>query len=76
MIKQSLCTFDLGGVRQKGIIQWDYVNGEDTYVLSHAEPVAGLNCVSGRTDLIVLLESWSVELKEGEIIYYDNHKSS
>ena len=68
-----LCTYENCG-RKKGIINWDYIGNENTFVLSEVSvDNFDVNVVSSDADLIALLEKWDVELREGEIVYYDNN---
>ena len=68
-----LCTYENCG-RKKGMINWDYIDSKDTFVLSQVGTECfDVNTVASNTDLIKLLERWEVELREGEIVYYDNN---
>lgn len=65
-----LCTFVYNGDTYNGIIMkgWD---GTDIYELNYASQQEGLTRLYDEKDLMALLEQNKIELKEGEIVFYD-----
>ena len=66
-----LCTFALEGKARWGILTKGWESGSDLYELHSAEQQGDLCRQFESTNLLCLLKQNSVELKEGEIVFYE-----
>ncbi len=69
-----LCTFSLEGREPWGILTKGWEDNDDLYELHLAEPQIDLCRQFENTNLLSLLEQYSVELREGEILFYETNQ--